>query len=470
MPSSEIHDVAIVGAGLAGLTAGARLAERGVRAVVLEKGEDERYPCNARISGGVFHICFRHLDEDDATLLSTIKRGTQGFANDRQAAITVKLARSAVRWYKDKGARFAPGGKEPWRENTLAAPPAQPGERWQGHGGGELLRILADVLKRGGGTLLYGATARRLCMEGNRCAGVEVERAGQPMTVAARNVILCDGGFQANGALVREFIVPHPEKLRQRNSGSGAGAALAMAREVGAQLVGMDKFYGHVLAREAMASDMLWPYPMVDPICSAGLVVDPSGRRFADEGLGGVWMTNAIAHLPDPLSATVVFDEKIWNGPAASGHIYGANPYLVKAGANLIRAESLPSLAGALGLPAAALEATVAEYNKAVAAGGTAGLSPARTAMSYQPHPIANPPYYGLKLCAGLTFTMGGIAVDEVGRVLDQRNEAIPGLYAAGCCTGGLDGGPGAGYVGGLAKSAAMGINTADHLAAALKA
>ena len=50
MPSPEIHDVAIVGAGLAGLTAGARLAERGVRAVVLEKGSDERYPCNARIA------------------------------------------------------------------------------------------------------------------------------------------------------------------------------------------------------------------------------------------------------------------------------------------------------------------------------------------------------------------------------------------------------------------------------------
>ena len=469
MSSTESHDVAIVGAGLAGLTAAARLAERGVRVAVFEKGADERYPCNVRISGGVFHICFRHVDDDAVVLTQTIKRNTQGFARDDQAALTVKLARAAVRWYKEKGARFEPGGAEPWRENTLEAPSAQPGQRWAGHGGGELLRILTDVLKRGGGTVLYGASAKRLRMEGNRCVGLDVEQQGGSVAVAARNVILCDGGFQANEALVREFIVPHPEKLRQRNSGSGAGAALNMAREVGAQLVGMDKFYGHVLAREAMQSDMLWPYPMVDPICSAGVVVDPSGSRFADEGLGGVWMTNAIAHLPDPLSAAVVFDDRIWNGPAASGHIYGANPYLAKAGANIVKAESLQSLAGALGLPAGALEATVAEYNKAVEAGQTGRLSPARTASSYKPFPIANPPYYGLKLCAGLTFTMGGIAVDDVGRVLNQRNEAIPGLYAAGCCTGGLDGGPHAGYVGGLAKSAAMGINTADHLAAALK-
>ena len=65
---------------------------------------------------------------------------------------------------------------------------------------------------------------------------------------------------------------------------------------------------------------------------------------------------------------------------------------------------------------------------------------------------------------------MGGIVVDDTGRVLNERNEAIAGLYAAGCCTGGLDGGPNAGYVGGLAKAAATGLRTADHLAAVARA
>ena len=471
MSSPDSYDVAIVGAGLAGLTAGARLAERGVRVVVLEKGAGEDYPCNVRISGGVFHICFRHINDDQAALVEAIKRNTQGHARDDQASVTARSTRTAVQWFKDKGARFSSGGAaEGFREMTLAAPPADTARPWQGHGGGELLRILTGVLEKGGGKLLRGARAKRLRMDGRRCVGLDVEREGRPVTVAARNVLLADGGFQADPALVREYIVPHPEKLRQRNSGSGGGDALRMAREVGAQLVGMDKFYGHVLAREAMQSDMLWPYPMVDPICSAGVVVDGSGRRFADEGRGGVWMTNRIAHLPDPLSAVTIFDEKIWNGPAASGHIYGANPNLVKAGANLIEARDLTALARAVGLPAETLEATVAEYNSAVESGQTGGLNPARTATAYKPFPIANPPYYALRLCAGMTFTMGGIAVDGVGRVLDERNEAIPGLYAAGACTGGLDGGPHAGYVGGLAKSAAMGLVTADHLAAALKA
>ena len=67
------HDVAIVGGGIAGLTSGVRLAERGMRVIVLEKGEAERYPCNTRWSGGAFHICFQRIYEDETKLAA---RGT----------------------------------------------------------------------------------------------------------------------------------------------------------------------------------------------------------------------------------------------------------------------------------------------------------------------------------------------------------------------------------------------------------
>jgi predicted oxidoreductase len=49
--------------------------------------------------------------------------------------------------------------------------------------------------------------------------------------------------------------------------------------------------------------------------------------------------------------------------------------------------------------------------------------------------------------------TMGGIVVDGNGAVLDQSDTPIPGLFAAGSTVGGLDGGPHAGYVGGLIKA-----------------
>src|SRR5262249_24370103 len=159
-----------------------------------------------------------------------------------------------------------------------------------------------------GGTLLRGTAAKALRMDGTRCIGLDVEHQGKADHVDAGTVVLCDGGFQSNLALLREFVCPAPEKLKQRNAGVGNGDALVMARAIGARLVGMDKFYGHLLAREAMEGDGLWPYPMADYLGSGGFVVDASGRRVMDEGLGGVYMVNAVAHLADPLSTVAIFD------------------------------------------------------------------------------------------------------------------------------------------------------------------
>ena len=48
-------DAVVVGAGIAGLVTALRLAEQGMKAVVLEQGSQDKYPCNTRIAGGAFH-------------------------------------------------------------------------------------------------------------------------------------------------------------------------------------------------------------------------------------------------------------------------------------------------------------------------------------------------------------------------------------------------------------------------------
>lgn len=466
MSLSQPYDVAVMGGGIAGITSGLRLAERGLRVVVLEKGESERYPCNTRYSGGAFHVCFHRVYEDEATLVAAIEQRTVGFAKKDVAQAVARDTRTAVEYFKSRGIKFIKGGPDAWRESTLAPPlPPRPGLHWEGRGGDVFLRTLTAAFTAAGGTLKRGAAVRRLRMDGARCIGVEAEHGGKSESIDARAVILCDGGFQANHALLREFITAAPEKLKQRGAATGNGDALRMGRAVGAKLLGMDKFYGHLLAQEAMHNDALWPFPMVDHICMAAIVVDGGARRFTDEGRGGVHITNQVAQLADPLSAVVIFDERIWNGPARE-FILPANPNLVTAGATIFKAESLPSLAGQLGFPAGTLERTVADYNGAVESGQTARLPPPRTTSAHKAYPISQGPFYALRLCGGITFTMGGIATDDLGRVLNEQNAIIPGLYAAGCCTGGLEGGPNAGYVGGLAKSAAMALCAADHIAA----
>jgi fumarate reductase flavoprotein subunit len=77
-----------------------------------------------------------------------------------------------------------------------------------------------------------------------------------------------------------------------------------------------------------------------------------------------------------------------------------------------------------------------------------------------------------VKLCAGITYTMGGIAVDGSARVLDTSDLPIPGLYAAGCTAGGVEGGgtqEQVAYIGGLTRSTVFALRAANDIASTLQ-
>ena len=113
-----------------------------------------------------------------------------------------------------------------------------------------------------------------------------------------------------------------------------------------------------------------------------------------------------------------------------------------------------------------ALEQTVAEYNDALASERTANvLQPPRQTGRYKALPIVKAPFYAMPMCAGITYTMGGIRVNEHARALRADGTPIEGLYALGSSTGGLEGGPAVGYTGGLAKSGVTALIAAEHVA-----
>jgi fumarate reductase flavoprotein subunit len=129
----------------------------------------------------------------------------------------------------------------------------------------------------------------------------------------------------------------------------------------------------------------------------------------------------------------------------------------------LHRADTLADLAEKIGLPPQRLDDVVGEY-KAVEGGAPQKLSPSRRSNPVKAWPIKTAPFYAMPICAAITNTMGGIAVDGDARVLDADDKPVPSLYAAGSTVGGLDGGPHAGYVGGLIK-ATFGLRAAETIA-----
>jgi fumarate reductase flavoprotein subunit len=327
--------------------------------------------------------------------------------------------------------------------------------------------VLTSIIKKRGSEIHLGTKARSLLFESDRCVGVEATGPnGQAVRLAGRAVILADGGFQADDDLVRRFISKRPERVQRRNAGTGTGDAVRMLESAGAKLVGMKYFYGHLLSRDAMKQDNLWPYPGLDSLATAGIVVNSRGERAFDEGLGGVYLSNAIAWADDPLDYWVIFDEAIWSGPGrVELFLIGANPGLVNSKGTMFQADTLSALEQRAGFGVGTIERAAAVYNEAVAGGALSSLPVQRSTHLFEAMPLRNPPFYAVPMCSGLTFTMGGAAVDENMRVLRADNSAISGLYAAGKSAGGLEGGEPVGYVGGLSLGLITGLRAAESIA-----
>ena len=112
-------------------------------------------------------------------------------------------------------------------------------------------------------------------------------------------------------------------------------------------------------------------------------------------------------------------------------------------------APSVELLASEAGINPAGLVATVTKFNADAALGmdtefgrgatpqdrflGDAGNTPNPCLA-----PLAAGPFYAVPIHAGVLGTSGGLATDFNGRVLDRRQQPIPGHYAAGNVSAGV--------------------------------
>jgi len=463
------YDLIVIGGGLAGLSAANRAAELGLRPVVLERGADELYPCNSRYAGGLVHLAFKDMTAGADAIHEAIERSTGGLTEAPLTHLLADEAERSLAWIRGQGAKFIKAGPYEWMRWVLAPPrPRTPGLEWKGRGPDVLLRALTANLAGRQGRLLRGVVAAEIVQDGGRIVGVAGTQNGGETRFTAPAVVIADGGFQGNGELVTRHIGPSAAALFQRGAGTGMGDGIRMAEALGARLYGMDRFYGHLLGREVFQNEKLWPYPILDHLASAGVLVDAAGNRFCDEGIGGVYMANETAKLDNPGGITVVFDEETWATVGADNRFPPTpNDSFVRAGGTVHAADSLETLAEKVGVPADTLAATVEAHNNAVETKGYAALTPPRTNARKTAKSIRTAPFRAVQACAGITYTMGGIEIDTHARALDRDGAPIPGLYAAGSATGGAEGGPRAGYIGGLSKAIITGMRAAEHIAEA---
>jgi len=137
-----------------------------------------------------------------------------------------------------------------------------------------------------------------------------------------------------------------------------------------------------------------------------------------------VWSIFNSAELPD----VVLVGNDHWGGPA------GGDPAVLaefwRRSEYVWRADTPKELAAKMGLPADAVEASVANFNSTVLAGKDHDPEQQRSLRGVLP--IAGPDLIDIQFFPIVAKTLGGVRTDLECRVLDQNGAVIPGLFAAG--------------------------------------
>ena len=465
LSSDESFDLIIVGGGIAGLTTAVRAAEIGLRPLLLEKGTGVEYPNNSRFSGGIVHIGFHDPYRPPEELEQLIHKLTSGEAKPELAAALAKNGARLITWLQDKGGKFMRFNPQEGYRWCMAPPRAlRAGNDWKERGPDLMLKRLVLALAELGGKIQYGARATNLVMEDGKCIGVRGLCDDQETLWKAPYTVIADGGFQTNPQLYEKHIGANFSSVFQRGGRTGFGDGINMVLEAGGVVNNSgNRFYGHILCSDAKHNDAVWPYPELDAIATAGLVIDANGKRIVDEGRSGVHLANELAAKATTEKLFAIFDQDIWNGPGTSARI-PANPLLERAGGTILRASSSEELAQIMSVPSETLNQTIMEYNQALENGSLDHL-PIKRSELMKPWSINPSQIMAIPICPGITYTMTGIDIDQHAQVLDKSSNPIPGLFAVGATTGGLEGGSDSVYIGGLIKSGSFGLIAAERIA-----
>ena len=285
----------------------------------------------------------------------------------------------------------------------------------------------------------------RLEIEDGRVTGVYVLRDGQPVLVrASRGVLLGTGGFERN-AEMRQRYQRAPIGIDWTVGSPGnTGDGITAGETAGGVLDLMDDaWWGPSIP---LASGPV--FCLAERSLPGSLFVNAAGERFVNEAAPYVDAVHAMydKHTDDNphIPCWMITDQRYRNRYIFTG-MPPRKPLprrWYKAGA-VVRADSLAELAGQIGVPADGLAKTVEKFNEFARTGKDTDFGRGDSAYdnyygdpNCKPNPnlapLAQPPFYAIKIVPGDLGTKGGLRTDDRARVMRADGSVVAGLYAAG--------------------------------------
>lgn len=423
----EEYDVLVVGGGNAALCAAMEARHHVSRVLVLERapehmrGGNTRHIRNIRCAHptGDHYLSGPYSDEEFWDDLIGV---TGGPPNLDLAKFTIRESRSIPRWMSEHGAS--------WQQPLAGTLHLGRTNRWFLGGGKALINAYYQTAWRMGIQVRYDALVEDLIIENGTFRAATIKQGERREMVRARAVIIAAGGFEANLDWLKRFWGEAADNFVVRGTPYNDGTMLAKLLEKGARPIGDPKGF-HAVAVDARAPKYDGGIVTRLDAIPFGIVVNRLARRFYDEG-EDIWPKRyaiwgrLIAEQPGQIAHCIVDSKTI-------GRFL---PPMYKP----FQSDSLEGLAGALNLDSKIFSETLAEYNRSTAGitkiqmntldgSCTRGLKPPKSNWAI---PVDCPPYYGLPLRPGITFTYMGVTVDETARVIDNSGHSFKNVYAAG--------------------------------------
>lgn len=436
-------DVALAGAGTAGLIAAVRLLEAGKSVVLFEKQD---------IAGGSMPMTYSGVAAAESELQANYAVGRHDenpmFSKAGMLAIMSKYlvpendrfdgampyqtamydnSGKLVDWLHGMGVGFYSLGVNPaYGVTPYLAPGCYMG------GCGYAKDFLVDRVGALGGQIIYATKVTELSQDSDgRVTGLLAEgRDGSTWTVTAKAVCLTTGGFAANPEMIAEHYPEYAEYKFNCAPGS-TGEGILMGQKAGGAVECMGRELGAFLSTTSQAGsnfEIAFLYQT-----TPGIIVNASGAQFGNmmsdnHGMLGRGLRDAANG-----GAFFYITDESGRITTNKNELYAMDTYkCLERRGDMVHFASVEEAATALDLPQ--LEATIEAHNAHALAGEEDEFG--RKNLPYLDT------YNGIWIVSCIpTFylTTGGLAIDTAGRVLTEAGESIAGLYAAGDVCGSIE-------------------------------